>query len=316
MMNYDSLTIHEKDGFAVKENSIAKIQFGDKTSGVFKPEQELTPVYLPSGSGYLMQYLFPVKIFDEPLRAKYFTMRFLMSDSGYIDVDTLALLYKYPYQSTQIFLKLPENIPYYITDFRKLGNDIYFAGYGDGLIRYNLLNKKLRQWKNYSAYNLVTGNASYLFLADQEGGIRKHSRILRFNISADSADVLYEISSTDQFLISGIECSNDSLFVLVNQTNLQDYLAIFDLDGQLLEKIDLDRNLWYSQCFKYDHFLYVSEFYYSNLLKYDLNTHAFSDGKPIPGRFVSRMQVAGDTLFFMDNYDKGILATIPFAEIE
>ncbi|MEJ2637663.1 MAG: hypothetical protein P8184_20540 [Calditrichia bacterium] len=316
MMNYDSLTIHEKDGFAVKENSITTIQFGDRTSGVFKPEQELTPVYLPSGSGYLMQYLFPVKIFDVFLRAKNFTMRFLLSDSGYIDVDTLALLYKYPYQSTQIFLKLPENIPYAVTGFKKLGSNIYFAGYGAGLIKYNLISKELRQWKNYSAYNLVTGNASFLFLADYEGGIQKHTRILRFNISADSADVLYEISSTDQFFIGGIECSNDSLFVLVDQFNLQDYLAILDVDGRLLEKIDLDRDAAYSQCFKYDHFLYFSEYYYSsNFLKYDLNTHTFSDGKLMPSRYISGMQAAGDTLLFLDDY-REILATIPFAEIE
>ncbi|MEJ2637488.1 MAG: hypothetical protein P8184_19640 [Calditrichia bacterium] len=52
------------------------------------------------------------------------------------------------------------------------------------------------------------------------------------------------------------------------------------------------------------------------LLKYDLNTHTFSDGKPRPCRFVSRMQMAGDTLFFMDYYYKGFLATIPFAEIK
>lgn len=297
--SYDSLKITNKNDLILMTKSVEKIQIGKKTDALFEMLDETTPVYTGFLKSYHLKFMLSCVVPDTAL---YFpiTIRFVLKDSSLVDFDSLALLYHYPYISTQIFMcwdELPEN--HYQRDIQDfdLKNDIlYFHPYSSyGLYQYDLANKSTKELYDYGAGDFIVQDGDYVFM-DVD-----HFRIYRYNLLTNESQKILEFSGWHTDDIWGLEAYHDSLFVLrMRSADMYPILEIYDYNARLLDSITNYNSHYYSFYLTiHDNVLY-SGTGGPTLSRYDLKSRSYLDSRPKPSGDTEAIRFIDGFLYFTD----------------
>jgi len=311
IVNYDSLVIENYSNSIISIPAISAIEFGDKITGEFVPSQRIKPTYSDKLG---LQFMFAVKVYENYQRAYHFTLRFFLEDSSIVDVDTFALMYKFPYQSAEIFLKYFDTIGLSITDFNLVNNELYFINFSEGLFKYDLTSKEQEQLYELNGNYYLAGNDDYQFI------VYRGYMVYRYNVKSDTVDKIFNILPSYTPYIQGIEFYNDRFYVLILNVSSseKDYLEVYNLDGDLIDTVLLllEEKIWsVYNCAIYNNVLYCNDYSNSRMLKLDLNTNTFSDGKSLPARRNTGIDFGDDKFYYLDPH-KQFIGTIPISEIK
>lgn len=309
MVDYDSLLIQNNPNSTLPEKLVAAIEFGEKTTGEFIPKQSVKPTYSENPDGYTIHFSLSEQDYTMYLRAYYFTIRFLLQDSTNVDVDTLALTYKFPYESVEIFLKTPEKLQAVVQDFEIIDNTLYFITLREGLYKYDFTTKDLEQLYNSKNNFYLARNSEYLFM------VNGWHRVYRYNVQVDSVDRVFDILPPEEPHIQGIDVYNGRFYLLIDDLNFDqtDKLAIYDLEGELIENIPF-ANKDNMNCLVYNDILYTVDFD-KELSKFDLITREFLPSSPLPSLSTKGMSEFGGNFYFLDDA-RQIIAVLPLSELE
>jgi len=147
---YDSLEIKSDRNITLSTKAVKKIILGDKKDGNFTGLDSLDPQFMSDNNKYYLNFQFKKKI-DRTLITYDFTLRFLLDNNEIIDVDTTAQMFKYPYQSAEVFITVDEVLggilqsKNYFQDFDLNDNYLFIRPIGpSGLFRYNILSREAK----------------------------------------------------------------------------------------------------------------------------------------------------------------------------
>jgi len=310
LTNYDSILVENDSGSIIDFDEVSAIEIGDKITGSYIPGNRVIPVHNDTLG---LQFSLPLKVTEDFIRAYHFTVRFILEDSSSVDVDTLALMYKFPYRSAEIFLKYIDATGTSIWDFNVVDNNFYYIDYYDGLYKYNLNTRNKDHLTDIKGFVYLAGNDEYQFI------VYKNYMIYRYNIKSDSVDKTLDIFPSSNRNIKGIEFYNNKLYVLIRNISSsgKDYFNVYNLEGDLVETIQFDEKIWtFNGCAAYDSVFYFCDISIYNLkiLKLDLRTKSLSEGKSLPAVYPSGIKFDNENLYFLDGR-RQFIGSIPVSDI-
>ncbi len=312
MVDYDSLLVKNQPQAEVPEKTISRIELGEKDTGRFVASETVVPDYESKDNSYLINFNLSRKITNKRLRAYFFTLRFFFENNTYTDIDTFVLTYKFPYKSTELFLKtneFPTSEPIKIQDFELTSSKLYFYNLGyTRFFEYDLNSGKLREILGIGSGDHVAGNNDYIFLDFQ------HYSIHRFNIKKDTVDLRFDLSFLNNPLILGMDMESDTLFVMFAGTDpSESNLARFDVNGNFFYEQTLPFSSIYLSVV--NHILYSVDYENNQIIRYDLNTQSLLPGKPFPAESIDGIGIYDNWLYFFDFY-KEVIARVDLNEFE
>lgn len=310
LANYDSLVVENKPAAVLEEQLVNRIQFGQKITGRFVAEQDSTAHYSGTGGNDSIRFTIPVKVNEDFVRAYHFTLRFILQDSSRVDIDTTALMYKFPYSSTKIFLKIFDLTCKEVTDFWLTDSALYFIS-RDGLFAWDLQTSTFKELHKLKNNIYLTGHSTYLFL------VKEYREVYKYNIQSDSVEAVWDLLPTGRDQISGIFADSEKIYVLIRTRdfNEKDILGIYDLDGNLIQSHQLDMEIWgMHNCAVYDNTLFVNPYRGNKFIKLDLNTFTFSEGNRLPSPSQTGFQFKDGRFYFLDG-KRLMIGYLPVDEI-
>lgn len=305
---YDSLQIGSETEIVLAEQSVEQIIFGSIESGNFVVDDTLIPTYQPSGNQFYL--LFQInKQLDRNLRFYEFMLRFVLTNSDTVDVDTLAPTFKYPYESAEVFITIEQvtTAPHFFQDFDMNETDFFYhptSAYG--LYQYNFLSGSTEELVRYGSGNYIAQDSIYVFY--EVAGFA----IFRYHLEKDTTDLEINLSQFNYDYISGLEIYDEILYVLFYDS-FSPFLAKFDLDGNLLETVPYSKNTIFITI-KND-ILYSIDHTKDSLSRFDLNTQTYLSDKSLPTLEWEGIRIVGENFYFVDFYKK-MIGVIPLSELE
>lgn len=306
---YDSLQVGSETEIVLEEQSVEQIIFGSIENGNFLPEDTLIPGYTPSGNHFFL--LFQIdKQLNKNLRVYEFLLRFVLTNSDTIDVDTLAPTFKYPYESAEVFITTEEvaAAPIFFQDIDMNESDFFFhptSAYG--LYHYNFNSGSTTELVGYPSGNFIAHDSICVFYE-----IGWPSEIFRYNLQQDTTDLVIDLSTFTFDYINGLEIYNGILYALLYSTP-SSFLAKFDLQGNFLETISYPKNTIF-MTIKND-ILYSIDPVKGSLSRFDLNTQTYLADRSLPTIEWEGIRIVGDNFYFVDFYKK-MIGMIPLSELE
>jgi len=298
MVNYDSLVVKSSDSNHIANNAIISIELGEKDTGGFEPIQAAVPDYYEDDENYTLDFLIPYKISNLQLRAAYFTVRFILDDNSFFDIDTFALTYKFPYKSAEIFLKTNDITRVNLQDFIILGDKLYFYNLGPTLLReYDMSSSELREILHFGSGDHIAGQSNFLFLDTY------HSSIHRYNITEDTLDVHFDLSSITNPNIRGLTVSNNSVYAMFpHSLESESILAQYDFDGSLISTEPLPFRSYYLAI--HENIMYSVDYKNSQILRYNLISKLLLPAKAFPAESIEGICIHDNHLYFIDYYKR------------
>ncbi len=301
LAGYDSLVIENKSGASLTGQLVSGIQLGRKITGRFVADQDSIPRYSTSSNAYSIRFEFPVKLKEDFEIAHHFTLRFQLRDSTQVDVDSMALMYKFPYESTEIYSKIFDKTHKEVTGFRFVDSTLYFIT-PDGLYSCDSHGNYLSKLLDQQSDQYLTGNSTHLYWVFPDHSLYKYM-IYKYDIQADSVAAAFDLFPGNQIHISGIAADETKLYLLFQTLNYPatNFLIISDLDGNLISTIQLDRDIWgLRYCGILNNTLYLGDYIGETFSKLDLSTFAFSGGNPLPSTSQAAFQFRNGQFYFLD----------------
>jgi hypothetical protein len=239
-VDYDSLLIKSDNDIILPKKAVERIFFGQKVNGVFTANDSLEPEYLPTNDSYYLDFQFEKKV-DRSLSVYEYTLRFLSVNGDFIDVDTTAQMYKYPYQSAEIFLTFDQVFPieYLFQDFDLNDNYLFVHPLGpSGLYKYDLFSGQTEELLLYPSGDCLAADSIYVF-CDVD-----HVKIYRYNLVTDKTDLELDLSGLTYSLIKGLDIYQGILYALF-ESSPSYFLAKFDFEGKYLGQIEYPKTTMY-----------------------------------------------------------------------
>lgn len=310
---YDSTVIKSDKNIILRTKAVEKIILGWKENGFFAGYDTLEPQYSPFDNGYYLDFQFE-KNTGRTLRIYEFTLRFMLFNNDSIDVDTTAQLYKYPYQSAEIFITAEEVFQrenYHFQDIDRNDNYLFIHPVGPvGLIKYNLISKQTEELVLYSSGDCITSDSIYIFY---DIG---HKDILRYNLATDTTDMKLDLSGLNYSWIKGLDIYGGILYVLL-ESSPSYYLTKFDLQGNYLGFIEYSKTTIFMTI--NGDILYSIEISPDwsgmGISRFNLITETFMENKSLPTNEWEGIRIYQDKFYFTDFY-RQIIGTIPLNELE
>jgi len=298
-VDYDSVVVKNIEGAEISNKIITRIELGEKDTGKFVPNYSTIPNYKEEDESYQLDFSLPLKIYNKHVRAAYFTIRFIFDNNSWVDIDTFALTYKFPYRSTEIFLKTNEitnDLSLHIQDFEILGNKLYFYPLGFTIFyEYDLNSSEFREIMYFGSGDHIAGHSNYIFL---DFG---HCSIHRFNITEDTLDLQFDLSTFSNPDIRGLDVSNEKVYVMFpGVLSTESFLAQFDFDGSLISKESIPFVSYYLTI--YENILYSVDYTNSQIIRYDLNSKTVLPSKTFPAESIDGICIYNDQFYFTDYY--------------
>lgn len=300
LADYDSMIVRSKEEVNLFPGSITRIEMGEWDTGEFDMVGSTTPTFNYEAGRYRFSFVLPHNILNERLRAYYFTLRFFQENDNYVDLDTFALTYKFPYKTTEIFLAT-DQLHYsgygsiYIQDFEFVGRKLYFYNLGPTTLwEYDLQTRELKALLYPWGGDHVAGDSVYLFLDIQ------HHYVYRYDIKKDTVDIQFNLPiSTDN--IRGIDVSDENVFVMLpGESDENSLLAVYDFQGNLIEEQQIPVVGYYLSVD--NNILYTNDYENEQILRYDLLSNTKLLDKPLPAKLNDGMEVYDNKLYFADYY--------------
>jgi len=305
---YDSLQMGSETEIILEEQSVEQIIFGSIENGNFVVEDTLVPGYQQNGGQFYL--LFQIdKQLDRALRYYEFMLRFVLTNSDTVDVDTLAPTFKYPYESAEVFITIEQITiePHFFQDFDMNETDFFYHPTGPlGLYQYNFTSGSTNELVGYSSGNCIAQDSIYVFY--EVVGFA----IYRYHLEKDTTDLEVNLSQFNYDYISGLEIYDGILYVLFYDS-FSPFLVKFDLDGNLLETIAYSKNTTFMTI--KDDILYSIDLTKDGLSRFDLNTQNFLSDKSLPTLEWEGIRIVGENFYYVDYY-KTMIGVIPLSELE
>jgi len=317
-VDYDSLIITNSEELIVTRKDIEFIVFGKKKNGTFVGQDTITPVYYSNGLGdFILEFEFQENVDLSEIKYE-FTIRYMKSNS-WVSLDTFALMYKYPYESTIPILLAGRDLNMHDIHFQDIDLDnenLYFhpSGSPSGLYEYNFDSRQARMLVNYYGGDNIASDSIYVFYATM------HDEIFRYNLNIDTTNLmldLTEFESIDYGYISGMDICNGILYVLVisYETESNNSLVRFDLDCNYIDIRNYPLTHYYMTI--HDNILYSVQYTGSstNIARFDLTSNTFLENIPTPALLMEGIRIFRDRLYYTDYYKK-MIGSIHLWDIE
>jgi len=305
-IDYDSIYITNADSLYLDSKSISLIYLGHKTANHFIISDSLLPVYSKYNDSHIPNFSFSVKVCPDTL-FYYFTLRFVLFNSSFYDLDTFFVMCKYPYSSAETFL-LWQDLNSIIgspsvQDFAISDSLFFYHPFGaDGLYQYDILTKENVQLMMYDSGDFFAFDSNYIFVDIAHSSIYKYqllnssySEIINYHANVETRD----------YDIAGIAADQGILYV----TTYNYILDKYDYKGNLLEKGSYPFQT--SSLTKYENKLYgiIGQ----NIMVYDLDKQIALKSKAGPAKNITSIKIIDKNLYFSD-YNRRYIGKVPLAE--
>ena len=316
--NNDDLLLKNKD---VKENILIS-----KDGEIFEDLKIIEPTYIKVGNKYKLEFEITTLVKSKAY-IKHYILKFNMVDDSYIETNKTAILYKYPYENAEIFMRSEEVALLgwggYIQDFDVVGDYLYYHPYAyGGLFRYNLSKRtSIDTLFRYDSGDHIAVAENYVFID------YSHYVIERYNIDSDSIDLVFDLSKISwvdpdyaysDLSIFGLAANNYIVYMLVKNNDADDVSVIqFDYDGNFLNETPYPASSGYNLEY-YNGILF--SYYYDwvdhnyTLKRFDLNSNLFLETKPPPTPSPDGISIVNNRFYYAD-YNRKIICSIPISDL-
>ena len=302
-VDYDSIIVSNNENLILQTKDIDHVILGEKENLIFVGQDTIKPVYIGTNGNYTLQFKFQKKV--ESSIVKYdFTLRYLLFDYSWVDLDTFVLMYRYPYESTTIFITadLIQYPDIFFQDFDMNKEYLFFHPTGPlGLYQYSFNSKQTRNLVKYGSGDFITSDSTYVFY--QNGDY-----VYRYNLMRDSTDL--QLKPKQPF---GMDIYNHTLYVLLRDIYTPYTLARFDLDGNLIDSRPYQKLTSYMTI--HDDILYSVDYSEKAISRFDLTTNTFLESRSAPTSKIYGIRIYGDRFYYAD-WGKRMIGTLPLWEIE
>ncbi len=227
---YDSLIIKNEPSIKLKSKSVLQVSLfdQDKLVAISSPE------YFETGGYYTPIFEFKILVDDEILFYN-FHLSYLLFDSTTIELDSVAVMCKYPYESADIYFQY-KDLPYPIDPNYKNAEDIdftegkfyYRAAGSHGIYEIDEQSGRSKILVEQVSHNFISVDSGSVFLTTSPQSVFKYDletgnykELLSFNNSSISDSV-----------IIGMESDNGVLYLIIENEKV---LLKYDYNGKLLE---------------------------------------------------------------------------------
>ncbi|MBI4535456.1 MAG: hypothetical protein HY708_04200 [Ignavibacteriae bacterium] len=308
LTDYNLVRITHQLGLDLRSANVVRIGIGTKDSAGYRQLQSAATTYDPGAQAYIIHYDY-VAMMDSTRIAAPLTVRYYLSDSTYADADTVALLYKFPYTSAEVFVTQSIMPPSAIfQDVARTDSFFYFHPLGPlGAYQYNLSTHQTRLLFDYDAGNHICAESTFVFF---DIG---NNYLYRYNLLIDNYDMRFP-SFPGQTLY-GLAVSRGILYALFSGPNY--YIKTYSLEGTPIDSISYPRSGVYYMAV-YDSIVYSVEYTQSNppcrLSRFDLRTRAFLQSALAPARWTDGIKIHKGMLYFADYY-KRFTGVVPISDL-
>jgi hypothetical protein len=309
LMDYDILHITHQAGLELRSSTVARVGIGAKDSASYREMLSVPSTYDQNARAFILHFDYSVATDSSKIQAP-LTIRYYAVDSTYSDVDTTVDLYKYPYQSAQVFVTRAIR-PYMdkFQDIDRIGAKFYFHVLGpNGLYEYDLNNHQTKYLYPYSAGDHIAADSNFVYCDVGHEGIDRHS------ISTGSLDKRF--LSFSPLSIFGMAIFQQSLFVLVGNSGTNKLsLKKFTLAGTPIDSLPYPRGAYYMTI--YDSVVYSVDWYtrgVDQISRFDLRTKTFLSNLIAPAKACDGIKVFGDQLYFCVFW-KGYVGVMPIGDL-
>lgn len=282
IVDYDSIHIRSRESFVLSTKEIDSIfiSYIDESDNYYDYNDIIIPNYEGKQGAYRIDIDKGINtwvghIID--LNLAYHT-----SDGNILTIDSTFLMYKYPYNNTEIFFNLEENLSIntrFLQGFEINGNELYFcpsAGLA-GIWRYNFITGKEEDLYVTGAGDHLAGNATYIFHD------KYHYILVRYNINLDSVDVELDLSSYN-YSVAGLAVSESNLYCLVSENHNHIFkLLKLDFSLNIIDEILIPQPCYYLTI--NDGMAYLKSYITNELYQYNLVTKEFTKSLTSPSYF-------------------------------
>lgn len=345
LADYDSVVFKNSDDMLLKQKDVKKIIIGEKVDGIFREFDysrtseiintrvkfntqnrtnifsggtETGPKYTEVGDKFRLEFEISMKV-DSTIYIQYFTLRFIMIDDTYIEIDALVNFYKHPYEKSEIYLTKED-----VEVFAERVQDIcvkesklhFFIGGGGDPGEFNFATKTKKLYPSGGGGDFITANESYAYY---NGG---PIQILRYNFEQEDVDSRFYITSIDSALnknlfIAGLAIKDDELYVLLSENETGNpYLVKMELDFSDFIVTDLGVNntgwpyflsIYNDIAFSYDYKTFM-------INRYNLMTNTFLEPILSPTLDLTGMDFYNNRFYYSD-WNRIALFSIPVSDL-
>ncbi|HEV8537423.1 MAG TPA: hypothetical protein VGR15_00755 [Bacteroidota bacterium] len=309
-VNYNAVRITHELGDSLRSAEVREIGIGTHDSTGY---HQLSSVSFPFDAVlkvYSIDFDFAVTL-DSSLVQPLLALRYFLTDSSHIDVDTAVSLFKYPYPSTEVFVT--ESIllnPGLFQDIDRQGSKFYFHPLGsEGLYAFDLATLQTSYVLAYSGGDHIAADSIFVFCD------LNHDRISRYNVLTNAIDLEFPRFESDG--IAGLDTYNNDVYVLL----LSSKLKKFTMDGILVDSISYSSlNQSYFMTI-HDSIVYTvphgnssDSLLVDHIGRFDLRTMQFLSELRAPARNIDGIKVSEGQLYYCDHF-KHMVGVMPLSDL-
>ncbi len=315
--DYDSMIIRNSENTTFPPSFISRIEMGQWDTGEYSVIESTVPFYIQREGNSRFSFALSHKITNDKLKAYFFTLRFWQGEEDFVDVDTFALTYKFPYKTTEIFLETDQFFyppdfagwgPFRVQDFELVGNNLYFYSLGPTIVwKCDLTTRQVSFLYDFGGGDHVTGDSTYLFLD------LMHHAIYRYDVKKDTMDMQFQLPAPYVDDIRGLGVSDGKLFAMFpGEAEDKSLLVIYDFQGNMLDQQQIP---FVGYCLTVqDDILYSSDWVNRRVLRYDLTSQSNLPDLRFPSEEMEGIKIYGDKFYFAD-YNRQTISVASLAEM-
>ncbi len=303
LVYYDSVRVTHSSGPLLKSRDYQKVGLGILDTSGYRELYQSQSSYDPSLDVYSFGLDFAFRL-DKTKVETPIVVRYYRPDSGFTDVDTTVLQYKYPYANTQVFLSasiVPSTHDEHFQDIALIGDKFYFHPIGSlGLYEYNLSTKVTRTLAQYGSGDHLAADSIYIFFDINNNSIR------RYNLLTDTLDLtIVTYSHPNRYAnIVGLETYQGFLYCIEGG-----FLHKYSYDGAVADSVAFSGSAYHLAI--NNGIIYTANF---PLRRIDLATMAALPPVQTPCSNMEGIKIYGSKLYFCD-FNKRIVCTVPLQDL-
>lgn len=320
LVDYDSISIGAESDFVINSQDIDKILIGRKTNGSFIKQDSILPSFVKVVDGYKVEFNVGQKL-DESFKIYNLSIRYILSDMTFFDIDTLMKMYKYPYDLTEIFITYEEIFPDggvsgpgHVQDFElNLTNMFIWPLGGFGLYEYDFTSGHLQELVSQGAGDFIAHDSNYVFFTFSSA-----SSYARYDLERNTTEwfPIGNEGNQNRF-VGGLYIYDGVLYVMLYSTNPPSSLINkYNLNGGFIESIPYGRLTFYIAIHNnIVYSIYLSDSKRPLISRFDLNTKVFLEDRIHPASDWEGIDVVGDKFYYTD-HKKLFIGSIPLSQLD
>ncbi len=308
MTDYDIVRVTHQLGIELRSRNVVRIGVGTKDTTGYAELLVDSTRYDASAQAYIIHFGYTVRM-DSSKSDVNLTVRYYLTDSSFSDADTSVALYKYPYQSAEVFLHYPPSYPgassvLPLQDIARTDSLFLFHPLGpEGLYVYNLVTGHFIEAVPYVAGDHIAASSRWAYYEDRNRGFgRLDLQTLRDSVLIPS-----------HTRVIGMDVFGGWLYVWYARSN--GVLVRCALDGTPLDSLPLPVNRFFYMTI-HDSVVYTVNYGVqpATLSRFNLRTRSFMPDVLAPSRDIDGIKAFGNQLYFTD-YDKDHVGVMPIADL-